>query len=352
MPCYHPLKAFRTGSINVNTGNSVLRLCPWDTDHISLWIDGHEEIVRDFIKIPCGKCLGCQIARAKEWTSRLLMEQSTSETAYFVTLTYNDEFLPFTEPNEEGLSWPTIRHRDFQLFIKRLRKHFSDRVIRFYCTSEYGPRTLRPHYHAIIYGLPSESDDFTLEPFQSTQHGMLYRCKAIEDCWSQWIQPSKDPVSGELVNGYYKPMGFVLVGDCSAKTCGYVARYVNKKFDPNIDKYVRKTGVERPHAMMSRRPGIGYDYFQLHPDLLDFDQICLPSSTYNPNVFTPPDYFFNVLSRYDPQKAEELKLHRHENAVDAYNSLLARLEKPYLEYLSDCEKSFISKTKSLKRDKI
>jgi len=44
--------------------------------------------------------------------------------------------------------------RDFQLFIKRLRKstNGSDRTqIKYYAVGEYGGHTKRPHFHAIMF---------------------------------------------------------------------------------------------------------------------------------------------------------------------------------------------------------
>lgn len=59
----------------------------------------------------------------------------------FVTLTYDDDKLP-----PDGVS-----KRDVQLFLKRLRKRFDSRTLRYYICSEYGDHTFRPHYHAILF---------------------------------------------------------------------------------------------------------------------------------------------------------------------------------------------------------
>lgn len=91
--------------------------------------------------VPCGKCLSCRIAKRKEWSIRLLNELEYHKKAVFVTLTYRDECMP-----QNG----SLKKVDMQNFIKRLRKY---EKIKYYLCGEYGPKTERPHYHAIIFGL-------------------------------------------------------------------------------------------------------------------------------------------------------------------------------------------------------
>ena len=50
-------------------------------------------------------------------------ERQMHEEASFVTLTYSDECVPRDF---------SLRYRDFQLFMKRLRKAYPEREIRFY----------------------------------------------------------------------------------------------------------------------------------------------------------------------------------------------------------------------------
>lgn len=99
--------------------------------------------------IPCGKCLGCREAKAKEWALRCRLELQEHDAAAFTTLTYNNEKLP-----------PTLQKRDLQLFLKRLRKRFNgrktNRNVRFFACGEYGERTHRPHYHAILFSASKE----------------------------------------------------------------------------------------------------------------------------------------------------------------------------------------------------
>ena len=63
--------------------------------------------------------------------------------AVFTTLTYSNEHLP-----------PTLDRKHLGGFVKRLRDRLArsepGRTIRFFGCGEYGTRTKRPHYHALL----------------------------------------------------------------------------------------------------------------------------------------------------------------------------------------------------------
>lgn len=92
--------------------------------------------------VPCGKCAFCIKKAIDAWCLRLYHEMEVSSSAFFITLTYDDEHLP---PGEE------LSKRDLQLFIKRLRKR--NPGIRYFAVGEYGTQKGRPHYHAVIFNL-------------------------------------------------------------------------------------------------------------------------------------------------------------------------------------------------------
>jgi len=45
---------------------------------------------------------------------------------------------------------PYVCNRDLDLFLKRLRSYYSDEKLRYYAVSEYGPNSLRPHWHLLL----------------------------------------------------------------------------------------------------------------------------------------------------------------------------------------------------------
>jgi len=71
---------------------------------------------------------------------RCLHEASLHEGSSFVTLTYSPEKLQ---------SW-SLRYKDFQDFMKRLRFHMGP--TRFFMCGEYGEENFRPHFHALLFG--------------------------------------------------------------------------------------------------------------------------------------------------------------------------------------------------------
>lgn len=122
--------------------------------------------------VPCGKCPECIGQRIKGWTFRLIQELQVSNTAHFITLTYDNKHAP-----TDLFGNPTLRKKDLQLFIKRLRKaHKTEntggynvcvrgtgiketleiRPIKYYGVGEYGSRTRRPHYHIILFNARTE----------------------------------------------------------------------------------------------------------------------------------------------------------------------------------------------------
>jgi len=93
----------------------------------------------------CGRCPACRINRKRDWVSRMMLEASSSRAAFFVTLTYKEA------PVLDGTNIQTLRPSDVQKFFKRFRKNYPAGSLRYFLCGEYGSRTMRPHYHAILF---------------------------------------------------------------------------------------------------------------------------------------------------------------------------------------------------------
>lgn len=102
--------------------------------------------------VPCERCTPCWVKRKARWATRLELElvatgDASGQPSSFVTLTYRDEDLP---------PGGSLRKRDVQLYVKRLRKAVAKASgLRFrvsYC-GEYGGRRGRAHYHLMAFGL-------------------------------------------------------------------------------------------------------------------------------------------------------------------------------------------------------
>lgn len=112
--------------------------------------------------VPCGHCYECQSKRRSEWSVRNQIELYHSRSAYFLTLTYNEESINELDSCEfTCIRLPKKSH--YQNFIKRLRKFIN---MRYFGVHEYGKNGLRPHYHIIVY--LSDDDELPLSLVQKS----------------------------------------------------------------------------------------------------------------------------------------------------------------------------------------
>ena len=60
----------------------------------------------------------------------------------------------------------SVRKKDVQDWLKRGRKKLSDKPFTYFITAEYGPRTLRPHYHGVLFGVSALESRCMMEDWQ------------------------------------------------------------------------------------------------------------------------------------------------------------------------------------------
>lgn len=270
--------------------------------------------------VPCGHCLGCQIDYSREWANRMCIELDDNPKAIFVTLTYNDAHLPRTTSGTK-----TLRKRDLQLFWKRLRKAYPNVKIRYYVAGEYGSKTFRPHYHAIIYGL--SLDDF----------GDL-RCVG----WNELKQPYYSSSKFESIWNN----GFVQMSEVTYRTCAYVARYVLKKHY-GVDMDDLEPDQECEFNLSSRRPGIGLlhaaDYV-----LSGNNMFALNCRDGVHDISLPKSFIRHCKNNdVDIDKINEICYSRSRDAYERLCSHLRFSEKSYLEFLATKEANLASKIRLL-----
>lgn len=238
--------------------------------------------------VPCGQCIGCRLERSRQWALRCVHEASLHEHNCFITLTYNDEHLPFNR---------TLVKSDFQLFMKRLRKSLGF-PIRFFHCGEYGETTHRPHYHAIIFGW--EPDDKVL--FNVVNGVRVFTSEKLEKIWGN---------------------GFITVGDVTFESAAYVARYVLKKITG--DKAAAHYNGRLPeYVTMSRRPGIAFDWFQKYwSDVYPHDYVvargykCKPPRYYDKCLGDELPYTLETIKR---ARAAMAALHADDNTPERLNA--------------------------------
>ncbi|WNK12998.1 MAG: replication initiator protein [Microvirus sp.] len=216
MTCFHPLDAFQT-----EDGEIVF----------------HERgKIRRELELPCGRCVGCRIARARAWAIRCVHEAQCHENSIFVTLTYDDDHYPGPSLGSVKDGGPA---RDLQLFIKRLRRRKG--AVRFFACGEYGEEYLRPHFHVILFGVTFEDR----KPYDAT----LFVSAELDKIWG---------------------FGSAKFGAVTMQSAGYTARYSIDKVNGDLaeDHYKRvnlSTGeivdVTPEFGRMSLKPGIGFPWF-------------------------------------------------------------------------------------------
>lgn len=347
MACFHPLKRFVIGVDD--EGKDVAKIVSASVDHIEISSSSiicspyherglyAERVIRDFQFINCGQCIGCRLDYSREWANRCMLELHDHESAHFITLTYNDKHLPrssYVDPDTgELFTSYTLRKRDAQLFMKRLRKKFGAGV-RFFLCGEYGEKSYRPHYHLIAFGLKLTD----LQVYKRSPLGYTYyTSEALSRVWS---------IRGK--RGVYDPIGYAVVGDVTWEACAYTARYIMKKMKGAAAEFYPLHGLEPEFTLMSRKPGIGRLYYDTHPDIYKYDYITLATEKKGLK-FKPPKYYDRLFDLDHPDEMEEIKANRRRIAEDASKIKMEKCSLSYLDMLAVEENNLKSKAKKLIR---
>ena len=286
MACFHPMKGYRSSELTDKGKRRIVF-------NLGDAIDDKE------ITFPCGQCIGCRLERSRQWAIRCVHEAQMHESNCFITLTYDDNV-----PDDGSLD-----KSHYQKFMKRLRKRFSGKRIRYFHCGEYGDTTFRPHYHACIFGF-----DFPDKELYSTRDDVrLYTSDVLRKLW---------------------PYGFSTIGDVTFDSAAYVARYVMKKVTGDASKahyeYIDPSSGEvhdrQPeYTTMSRRPGIGRDWYDKYKDDVFPDDFLIVNGV----RMKPPKYYEGVFEveggvDYDWLKFEREKAAEKSADDNTYDRLRAR----------------------------
>ncbi|QCQ84739.1 replication initiator protein [Blackfly microvirus SF02] len=239
--------------------------------------------------LPCGRCIGCRLEKARQWGLRCLHEKKMHSTSCYLTLTYHNDYLP-----DGG----TVVVRDMQLFFKRVHNRLLKRRgygIRYFCGAEYGEDNGRPHYHALMFGY-----DFP----DKVIHGRNARGEPLF-------------VSKELSEVWFQ--GFSTIGEITFDSAVYCAKYALKKVngDARAAHYTvyDEDGVcyERvpEFAIMSRNPGIGASYYAKYgKEVRDHDSVIV-----NGREVRPPRFYDTKSEFVDAESFALMKKKRKRMAV-------------------------------------
>lgn len=165
--------------------------------------------------VPCGKCVGCLQKRRADWTFRIMQQEHEALHSCFLTLTYNDEFLPIVNGQA------TLDKKELQNYFKKVRKE--EKGLKYYAVGEYGSGNNRPHYHAIVFDASNE---------------------VLAEKWSQYNQEKEA----------YRPKGRISQDQVTLASVHYVTKYM---IQGQSYGYYRKV---KPFAIMSK--GLGKNYLE------------------------------------------------------------------------------------------
>ncbi len=267
------------------------------------------------IDIPCGKCMPCIQTTIYQWLFRLQQELKVAEKATFVTLTYDDENVPFGVKVKMGLSdvaGLTLRKKDLLAFHKRIkinqeRGETITQKLKYFACGEYGKTTKRPHYHLIIFNADNE---------------------IIDAAWKK---------------------GTTFHGQVTDASIVYVLNYINKGRRKSKD-YYENLGIEPEFRVMSQ--GIGKLWLkqaEKYPqwENQDLDKVMLDSGHtipipryYLKHLFTP-EARAERADRITREKNEEMWLKREELEEMGKNPYISEAQEKQARYARITSKSGI-----------
>lgn len=242
---------------------------------------GNEEIL-----VPCGNCFRCRDRRSNDWIYRLLQEDKRAISSFFVTLTYDNANVPLSQ---SGLL--SLKYDDVTKFFKRLRYYQTqyrkkwypeidhDPKIRYYLVGEYGGRTDRPHYHAVVFNV--------------LDAGLFF------DAWTA---------------------GSVHVGSVSGDSIAYTTKYVMK---PQRIPMFQGDDRVREQSRMSKHIGDNYLTEQMKKwHQQDIERVYVQDGQYKKAM---PRYYRDKI--YTDTEREQQKFIAEDKAEEQFFELSDRLEK-------------------------
>lgn len=276
MPCFHPLDSFKglDGLMHFRKKGELPNVFK-------------RRVGSSYVALPCGQCIGCRLERSRQWAVRCMHEASLHRDNTYITLTYHPDNLPHAE---------SLNYRDFQLFLKRLRK-FAQVPISFYMAGEYGDNLNRPHYHAIIFGYQFKD----LKYLSKTEAGAtLYTSADLTNLWG---------------------LGYCSVGAVTFESAAYVARYIMKKqtkawnLDGRYESVNKDTGEVSERIpefnRMSLKPAIGKRWYEKYSkEVFPSDEVITRGKPAK-----PPKYYDKLLKSTDLEMSEIVKFYRVLDAV-------------------------------------
>lgn len=306
--------------------------------------------------VPCGKCIPCLRKRRADWSFRLENEFLNSDSALFITLTYDNIHLPFNyrkshqrtqEPKtivgyktngkpqykkqqyftQETTTLPTLNKKHLQDYIKQLRnkntKYISEELgvplkqvkniskpLRYYACGEYGTKTKRPHYHVLLFNMEVSN---------------------IAPISTQWKH------------------GFTDIGQVNSASINYITKYMHKSFDKDSDTR------QPPFSLMSKGRKktpygiLGHSYLDKY-GTHHIETEDLTVRTQNGNCQRLPKPFLKKLFT-NKEDRQQISLRNYqeykENKIKEYKRTLKHYNNSHINYMSSKDSDLKRKLKTI-----
>ena len=249
----------------------------------------------EYVELPCKKCAGCRMDIARDFGHRATHEAQMHEWNCFVTLTYDDEHLPFRGH---------LQRRDLDAFIVSVRSKFRAVRIKHLSVGEYGSRRLRPHYHVCLFGVWFPD---SVVAGKSQSGFRQWESKVLSSLWGK---------------------GRCTINELCAETAEYCARYSLKKVGDDAHWRVDPRtgeGYRLEPEFMRVSKGLGLSWFETyHGDVLAHDRLV----TKRGQVAPVPRYYLRKLREWceDDYQAVMERRRAEFSRERAWNATRARRE--------------------------
>ena len=309
----------------------------------------------DCAEIGCGKCEICRIEKSKEWATKGWCENEMWKNKIFITLTYNNENLPDDRK---------LKRADIQKFWKDLRYHIykttkkaqkidltaekqnleeiyhatweefkpprrkNNFPIRYLNCGEYGPKTKRPHYHAIIWNFKPTD----LRRYSKDRRGYwLFTSDKLNKIWNK---------------------GFIIIGDVNAQTCAYVARYCTKKYTRTDEEQERMKKKKQTEFIGASSIGfIGYYYWEKFKESIKKAGGIIMKSKEHTFLAKLPKAMQKKWKEEDEDTYEEYDFWKNETGKKNWEHILSKTDLNESEYIEETVRKLKRKYEKLTRNK-
>lgn len=186
-------------------------------------------------------------------------------------------------------------HNIRQIFNRK----YDHNGIRFLACGEYGDKTMRPHYHVLLFNAPFTANDLEYK-FSNMNGDQYFVSKLLDRAWGQ---------------------GIAVVSPANWTNAAYTARYVMKKqTGENAVEMYDTIGIRPPFIRASNNPGIGglayrgfetfYHLNEESGEVFIKPEVILTSDGETPDSCSIPRYFKRLYKNESPEAFEYYKAER------------------------------------------